>query len=86
MAKTSFVVSWLTAKTMIPVVIDLKVFATLGQCLWIIDRISWQNTIIYGAIGPLWLNKREGHLAQSAEGMKQHGNGDAGGFYPGSGR
>ena len=29
--------------------------------------LSWQNTITYGAIGPLWFGEGEGHIAQRAE-------------------
>jgi len=48
--------------------------------------MSWENTATYGAIGPLWFGKGEGRVAQRAETVEQHNNGDAGGFYLGSGR
>ena len=49
-------------------------------------KMSWRNTVTYGANNPLWFGKGEGHVAQRAKAMEQHDRGDAGGFYPGSGR
>ena len=51
-----------------------------------VPKMSWENTITYGAIGPLRFGKGEDHVAQRAEAMKQHDDSDASGFYPGSGR
>ena len=49
-------------------------------------KMSWENTITYGATCPFVVRQGGDHVAQRAEAMKQHDGGDTGGFYPGSGR
>jgi hypothetical protein len=33
-------------------------------------KMLWENTATYGAIGPLWFDKGEEHIAQRAKGIE----------------
>ena len=47
--------------------IQTLINSKMGTGTYLLDRVSWQNTITYGAVGPLWFGKGEGHIAQIAE-------------------
>ena len=48
-------------------------------------KLSWVNTITYGAISSFVVRQGGGHVAQRTEAMMQHDNDDSGDFYPSSG-